>query len=143
MLDTLEILKACFSELKRTYEVVLADSIPGVSKIDYVQTWKVTTEAIYKEKLCIIELFLGFNVDFPYSLPDIYLPSAEFKYIPHRSFLTGKLCLAPDDCCYDIDDCSRLIKSCIYGGVVYCHHWVPRHGVGACVGVRKVYAAAV
>lgn len=113
MLDTLEILKACFSELKRTYEVVLADSIPGVSKIDYVQTWKVTTEAIYKEKLCIIELFLGFNVDFPYSLPDIYLPSAEFKYIPHRSFLTGKLCLAPDDCCYDIDDCSRLIKSCI------------------------------
>lgn len=103
----------CFFELKKTDEVVFADSIPGVGKGDYVQIWKVTTESICKERFVVVELFCGFKVDFPYSLPDIYLPALEYKYIPHRDFLSGKLCLAPEDCIYDIDDCKRLVRNCI------------------------------
>lgn len=113
MLDTDKILRECLLELNKTEEVVIVDSIPGINRNGYIQIWKITTEVIYKGKLCVVELFFGFNVDFPYSLPDIYLPADEFRYIPHRDFIHGKLCLAPDDCSYDIDNCHRLIKNCI------------------------------
>ena len=72
-----ELLDSCSRDVNLTEEVERVNSIPNVNK-NYVECWKLSTEIFVSDILTPIVFYIGFDVDFPYSMPSIYFPSLQF-----------------------------------------------------------------
>ena len=107
-----ELLVSCFRDVNLTEEVERIDSIPNISR-NYVECWKLSTEIFVSDVLTPIVFYIGFGIDFPYSMPSFYFPSLQFGYLPHVESVGGKLCLFEDGTSFDTNDTSEMILFCI------------------------------
>lgn len=107
-----ELLDSCFRDVNLTEEVERVDSIPNVNR-NYVECWKLSTEIFVSDILTPIVFYIGFGLDFPYSMPSFYFPSLQFGYLPHVESVGGKLCLFEDGTSFDTKDASIIILFCI------------------------------
>lgn len=107
-----ELLDSCLRDVNLTEEVERVESIPNVNR-NYVECWKLSTEIFVSDVLTPIVFYLGFGIDFPYSLPSIYFPSLQFGYLPHVESVGGKLCLFEDGTSFDTKNASEMILFCI------------------------------
>lgn len=107
-----ELLDSCLRDVNLTEEVAKVDSIPNVKR-DYVECWKLSTEIFVSDILTPIVFYIGFGIDFPYSMPSFYFPSLQFGYLPHVESVGGKLCLFEDGTSFDTKNASEMILFCI------------------------------
>lgn len=107
-----ELLDSCLRDVNFTEEVEKVDSIPNVNR-NYIECWKLSTEIFVFDILTPIVFYIGFNIDFPYSMPSIYFPSLQFGYLPHVESVGGKLCLFEDGTSFDTKNASEMILFCI------------------------------
>lgn len=107
-----ELLVSCFRDINLTEEVERIDSIPNISR-NYIECWKLSTEIFVSDVLTPIAFYIGFGIDFPYSMPSFYFPSLQFGYLPHVESVGGKLCLFEDGTSFDTKDASEMILFCI------------------------------
>lgn len=107
-----ELLDNCLKEVNKYEGTVRVDVIPKAD-VGYVERWKLSTEIEVNRVRHDIDFLIGFQSDFPYSLPDFYFQSLEFGYLPHVESKNGKLCLFEEGTSYDINNPSALIFNCI------------------------------
>lgn len=107
-----KILDSCLKEANDIDEVERIDSIPKITK-EFEECWKINTEIFVNDALKLIELYIGFENDFPYSLPTIYFQSLQFGYLPHIESEGGKLCLFEDGISYKTENPETLVRYCI------------------------------
>lgn len=106
------LLDSCFDQVYKYEEIVHVDSIPRTSR-NYIECWKLSTEIFVQEVLTLIELYIGFDSDFPYSIPNFYFPSLQFGYLPHIDSDNGKLCLFDEGVSYPVNSPTEILLSCI------------------------------
>lgn len=107
-----ELLDSCFWDVNSIEEIERVDSIPNVNR-NYVECWKLSTEIFVSDILTPIVFYIGFGIDFPYSMPSFYFPSLQFGYLPHVESVGGKLCLFEDGTSFDTKNASEMILFCI------------------------------
>lgn len=107
-----ELLDSCFRDVNSIEEIERVDSIPNVNR-NYVECWKLSTEIFVSDILTPIVFYIGFGIDFPYSMPSFYFPSLQFGYLPHVESVGGKLCLFEDGTSFDTKNASEMILFCI------------------------------
>ena len=104
------ILRTCFIELSKEYNIEDVNSIPQLEHLPRTIIWKVQIPALVLGKAEDIEVYIRFPKDFPYSMPCVIIPDDRFKYLPHISVKTRKLCLYEDSVVYDEDNFEGLIR---------------------------------
>ncbi len=110
MLNVEAALDDCFIELSKEYDIEEVDSIPIIETICRNRIWKVQIPALVLNKAEDIEAYLLFPSDFPYSMPCVIIPDDRFKYLPHISVKSRKLCLYEDGVAYDAENLIGLIR---------------------------------
>ncbi len=110
MLDVGTALNTCYDNLSMEYDIAEVDSIPRFGKIPQVRIWKVLIPALVLGKAEDVEMFILFPDDFPYSMPWVIIEDERFKYLPHISVKSRKLCLYEDDVVYDTENIEGLIR---------------------------------
>ena len=110
MPDVETVLETCFIELSKEYDIEEVDSIPRLEKKLRTHIWKVQIPALVLGKAEDVEIYILFPKDFPYSMPCVIIPDDRFRYLPHISVKTRKLCLYEDGEVYDADNIEGLIR---------------------------------
>jgi hypothetical protein len=78
--------------------------------------WKITVEVLYNEKVNDYNLLLNLKVDFPLSLPEIYLSEDDYekiKYIPHVDHNRTTCLFDQENIKIDSERPSEIIRVCI------------------------------
>ena len=101
---------ACFHKLSEEYDIEVVESIPRLEHIAKASIWKVQIPALVSGKAEDIEVYIRFPKDFPYTMPCVFIPDDRFKYLPHISVKTRKLCLYEDDEVYDTENIEGLVR---------------------------------
>ena len=110
MPDIETILRTCLVKLSIEYEIEEVDAITQLGDLPRICIWKVQIPALVLGKAEDIEAYILFGKDFPYSMPCVFIYDDRFKYLPHISVDTQKLCLYKDDEVYDADNIEGLIR---------------------------------
>ena len=110
MPDVESLLGICFVELSKEYDIEEVNSIPRLEHLTRTRIWKVQISALVSGKAEDIETYIRFPEDFPYSMPCVIIPDDRFRYLPHISVKTRKLCLYEDGEVYDADNIEGLIR---------------------------------
>ena len=112
MPDIDTIIDDCFTELSREYEMEKANYLPykdGKRKAKF-PVWRIIVQASVAGKIEDIEIYIAFPSEFPYMMPYIYIFDDRFKYLPHISFESRKLCIYEDGIVYDANNIRGLIR---------------------------------
>ena len=75
--------------------------------------WRVQIPALILGKAEDIEAYILFPNDFPYSMPYMIIQDERFRYLPHISIQSRKLCLYEDGEVYDAENIEGLIRESI------------------------------
>lgn len=110
MLDVETVLETCYIELSKEYDIEKVNSIPRLEHLPQTYIWKVQIPALVSGKAEDIEAYIRFHKDFPYSMPCVIIPDDRFRYLPHISVKSHKLCLYEDDEVYDAENIEGLIR---------------------------------
>lgn len=110
MLDVETVLETCYIELSKEYDIEKVNSIPRLEHLPQTYIWKVQIPALVSGKAEDIEAYIRFHKDFPYSMPCVIIPDDRFRYLPHISVKSHKLCLYEDDEVYDAENIGGLIR---------------------------------
>ncbi len=110
MLDVRTALDKCLEVLSKEFDIEKVDVIPSLEHLPHAYIWKVLIPALVGEKAEDVEAYIRFPHDFPYSMPCVILLDDRFKYLPHISVGTRKLCLYEDDVVYDADNIEGIIR---------------------------------
>lgn len=110
MLDVTAALDTCFEVLSKEFDIEKVDVIPGLEYLPRACIWKVLIPALVGERAEDIETLIRFPQDFPYSMPSVILQDDRFRYLPHISVGTRKLCLYEDSVIYDADKIEGIIR---------------------------------
>lgn len=106
-------LDACLNKLSLEYDIEEVDSIPQLKKFPDTRIWKVQIPALVLGRAEDIETYILFPNDFPYSMPYVIVQDDRFRYLPHISIQSRKLCLYEDDEIYDAENIEGLIRESI------------------------------
>lgn len=110
MHDVDAVVNDCLLELSKEYDIEEVDSIPQLEHLSRMRIWKVQIPALVMGKAEDIETYIQFPEDFPYSMPCVIIPDDRFRYLPHISVKTHKLCLYEDGVGYDAENIEGLIR---------------------------------
>ena len=110
MLDVNAALDNSFYKLSMEYDIEKVDSIPRLRELPNAGIWKIQIPALVSGKAEDVEAFIQFPNDFPYSMPCVIVPDNRFKYLPHISVNSRKLCLYEDSEVYDTENIIGLIR---------------------------------
>lgn len=123
MLDVKSTLEACLKKLSKEYDIEEVNKIPRLEHLPQALTWKVLIPASVLGKVEDIETFVQFPNDFPYSMPYVIIPDDRFRYLPHISVNSRKLCLYEDGMTYDVENIEGLIRD----NIVRTRRWVENY----------------
>lgn len=125
MPDLATLLDGCFDELSREYEIEKVDYLPvqGEKRKSNVPVWRLIIQATVSKKVEDIEVFIAFPREFPYQMPFVIVPDDRFKYLPHISYKSRKLCLYEDGIVFDADNVCGLIRD----NISKTRRWVERY----------------
>lgn len=110
MPDVEAALKTCFLVISKEYAIEEVNSIPQLEHLPQTHIWKIQIPALVSGKAEDIETYILFPKTFPYSMPYVIIPDYRFRYLPHISVKTRKLCLYEDDEVYDTENIEGLIR---------------------------------
>ena len=112
MLDVTKALESCFAELSKEYDIEKVDEVPYVNlgKRVCAPSWRILVPASTKGKAEDVEMYIAFPCAFPYVMPWVFVPDDAYRYYPHISFKSRKLCLFEDGIVYDERDISDIIR---------------------------------
>ena len=110
MPDVESLLGICFIELSKEYDIEEVNSIPRLEHLTRTRIWKVQIPVLVSGKAEDIETYIRFPEDFPYSMPCVIIPDDRFRYLPHISVKTRKLCLYEDGEVYDAENIEGIIR---------------------------------
>lgn len=110
MPDVVTVLETCYIELSKEYDIEKVNSIPRLEHLPQASIWKVQIPALVSGKAEDIEAYIRFSKDFPYSMPCVIIPDDRFRYLPHISVKTRKLCLYEDGEVYDAENIEGIIR---------------------------------
>ena len=110
MPDVETLLRTCFIELSKEYDIEEVNCIPRLEHLPRTRVWKVQIPALVSGKAEDIETYIRLSEDFPYSMPCVIIPDDRFRYLPHISVKTRKLCLYEDGEVYDAENIEGLIR---------------------------------
>ena len=112
MPDVTKKLVLCFAELSKEYDIEEVDEVPHVNLVKRARTpiWRILVPASIKGKAEDVEMYIAFPYAFPYVMPWVFVPDDAYKYYPHISFKSRKLCLYEDGIVYDEEDISDIIR---------------------------------
>lgn len=113
MLDVKVALDICLDKLSLEYDIEEVDSIPQLRNLPDSRIWKVQIPALILGKAEDIEAYILFPNDFPYSMPYMIIQDERFRYLPHISIQSRKLCLYEDGEVYDAENIEGLIRESI------------------------------
>lgn len=110
MPDVETVLETCYIELSKEYDIEKVNSIPRLEHLPQASIWKVQIPALVSGKAEDIEAYIRFPKAFPYSMPCVIILDDRFRYLPHISVKTRKLCLYEDDEVYDAENIEGIIR---------------------------------
>lgn len=84
-----------------------------ISNLPDSRIWRVQIPALILGKAEDIEAYILFPNDFPYSMPYMIIQDERFRYLPHISIQSRKLCLYEDGEVYDAENIEGLIRESI------------------------------
>lgn len=113
MLDVKVALDICLDKLSLEYDIEEVDSIPQLRNLPDSRIWRVLIPALILGKAEDIEAYILFPNDFPYSMPYMIIQDERFRYLPHISIQSRKLCLYEDGEVYDAENIEGLIRESI------------------------------
>lgn len=113
MLDVKVALDICLDKLSLEYDIEEVDSIPQLRNLPNSRIWRVQIPALILGKAEDIEAYILFPNDFPYSMPYMIIQDERFRYLPHISIQSRKLCLYEDGEVYDAENIEGLIRESI------------------------------
>lgn len=113
MLDVKVALDICLDKLSLEYDIEEVDSIPQLRNLPDSRIWRVQIPALILGKAEDIEAYILFPNDFPYSMPYMIVQDEQFRYLPHISTQSRKLCLYEDGEVYDAENIEGLIRESI------------------------------
>lgn len=113
-------LDTIFLELSKEYDIEEVNSIPCLEHLPQKRIWKVQIPALLSGKALDIETYIRFPQDFPYSMPCVIIPDERFRYLPHISVKSRKLCLYEDGEVYDTENIEGLIRD----NIVRTRRWI-------------------
>lgn len=113
MLDVKVALDICLDKLSLAYDIEEVDSIPQLRNLSDSRIWRVQIPALILGKAEDIEAYILFPNDFPYSMPYMIIQDERFRYLPHISIQSRKLCLYEDGEVYDAENIEGLIRESI------------------------------
>lgn len=102
----------CLKELRKEYDIEEVDRFPihgGYRRLQD-KMWRITLPTEVNGKAEFVNAYFVFTDAFPYDMPAVFLPDDRFKYLPHISSSTRKLCLYEDGIDYDADNIYGLIR---------------------------------
>ena len=105
MPDIAVALDTVFTELSQEFEIEEIKSSP--------RTWRLVIQAELDGKAEDVEMNLSFPTAFPYDMPRVEIKDERFKYLPHISFHSRKLCLYEDGVIYDATNIRGIVRDCI------------------------------
>lgn len=104
------ILDTILHTLSVEYDIEVVDSIPQQVRLPRTCIWKVQIPALVSGKAEDIETYILFPFDFPYTMPYVFIQDDRFRYLPHISVKSRKLCLYEDGEVYDAENIEGLIR---------------------------------
>lgn len=110
MLDVESALNNCFDELSMEYDIKKVDSIPMIENIPKICIWEIRIPALLLGKAEDVVIYMLFPDDFPYSMPWVIIHDDRFKYLPHISVKSRKLCIYEDEDVYDLSNINGLVR---------------------------------
>lgn len=113
MLDVKVALDICLDKLSLEYDIEEVDSIPQLRNLPDSRIWRVQIPALILGKAEDIEAYILFPNDFPHSMPYMIIQDERFRYLPHISIQSRKLCLYEDGEVYDAENIEGLIRESI------------------------------
>lgn len=113
MLDVKVALDICLDKLSLEYDIEEVDSISQLRNLPDSRIWRVQIPALILGKAEDIEAYILFPNDFPYSMPYMIIQDERFRYLPHISIQSRKLCLYEDGEVYDAENIEGLIRESI------------------------------
>ena len=125
MLDVNAALDVCFSALSRELEIEEVNSIhlTGQQRETLARTWRVVKQVDLNGYNNDIEFYIGFPTAFPYEMPYVIVPDDRFRYLPHISNQSRKICLYEDSVVYDASNISGIVRENIKGAC----EWIERY----------------
>lgn len=123
MLDVKAALDACFVDLSREFDIEEVDVIPSMEYLVHVRVWKVQIPALVAGKAEDVEVYILFPYEFPYVMPCVIILDERFKYLPHISLGTHKLCLYDDGVIYDANNIEGMVRD----NISKARKWVERY----------------
>lgn len=105
MPDIAAALDTVFTELSQEFEIEELESP--------LRTWRLVFQAEIEGKAEDVEMSLSFPTAFPYDMPRVEIRDNRFKYLPHISFRSRKLCLYEDGIVYDAVNIRGIVRDCI------------------------------
>jgi len=120
MLDIKAALDACLDELLMEYDIEKVDSIPGLGNLSKTCIWKIQIPALVQGKAEDVEAYILFTKDFPFSMPSVFILDDRFRYLPHISIQSRKLCLYEDGGVYDSENINGIIRD----NIVKTRRWI-------------------
>lgn len=113
MLDIKAALDICYKHLSREWDIEIVNTIPGDVKIPAVSIWKVVIPVFVGGRAEEVATYILFRKLFPYVLPDVFITDDRFRYLPHLSAHTRKLCLYEDGVIYDEENIEGIVRDVI------------------------------
>ena len=100
------------AKLKKEYDIEVVDRIPihGGQRRLPDKIWRINLPVEISGKAEFLDVYMVFTNSFPFDMPAIILPDDRFRYLPHISSNTRKLCLYEDGIDYDADNIYGLIR---------------------------------
>ena len=124
-----EEIKAAIDEslarLKKEYDIEEVDRIPihGGQRRLPNKIWRINLPVEVSGKAEFLDVYMVFTNSFPFNMPAIILPDDRFRYLPHISSNTRKLCLYEDGIDYDADNVYGLIRD----NLDKTKHWIKHY----------------
>ena len=124
-----EEIKAAIDEslanLKKEYDIEDVDRIPihGGQRRLPNRIWRINLPVEVSGKAEFLDVYMVFTNSFPFDMPAIILPDDRFRYLPHISSDTRKLCLYEDGIDYDADNVYGLIRD----NLDKTKHWIKHY----------------
>lgn len=99
-------------KLKKEFDIEEVDRIPipGGQRWLPNKIWRITLPVEVSGKAEFLDVYMVFTNSFPFDMPAIILPDDRFRYLPHISSNTRKLCLYEEGIDYDVENIYGLIR---------------------------------
>ena len=100
------------ANLKKEYDIEEVNRIPihGGQRRLPNRIWRINLPVEVSGKAEFLDVYMVFTNSFPFDMPAIIVPDDRFRYLPHISSNTRKLCLYEDGIDYDADNIYGLIR---------------------------------